>query len=122
MNMQQVKLADRRYLKRFSVRLKVYSQDTDEVLGYIVNLNSKGMMITSLIPLPEKKEIRICFGTCDTYEKPDRIFLTVYSIWSSFTESVPRLYCTGLHYVNPSDEVLDRIRELIDYLGPQVVD
>ena len=122
MIVQQLKLVEKRQLKRYSVRLKVHLQETNEVLGYVVNLHKKGMMLMSMTTLPENKEINIWFGTTNVNEKQEKIFLTVYKVWSSFTENVPRLYCCGLHYVNPSDEALYKIQGLTDGLGLQVVD
>ncbi len=122
MIVQQLKLVEKRQLKRYSVRLKVHLQETNEVLGYVVNLHKKGMMLMSMATLPENKEINIWFGTTNVNEKQEKIFLTVYKVWSSFTENVPRLYCCGLHYVNPSDEALYKIQGLTDGLGLQVVD
>ena len=120
--MQKLNPVEKRQLKRFSVRLKVYSQETNEVLGYVVNLHTMGMLLMSMTTLPENKEIKIWFGTKNGDEEQEKIFLTLYRVWSSFTENVPRLYYFGLHYVNPSDEALDKIQGLIDGLGVQIAD
>ena len=114
--MNKSKRDERRKLKRFSVRLKVYSQETNEVIGYTNNLHTEGMMMMSMTPLPKGKEIKIWFGTNNGDKEQEKIFLTVYRVWSSFTEDVPRLYCSGLHYDNPSYEALDKIQGLIDDL------
>jgi hypothetical protein len=121
MIMQQLKPIEKRQLKRFSVRLKAYSQKTNKVLGYVVNLHTEGMMLMSKATLPENKEIKIWFGAGNRGELQNKISITVYRVWSSFTETIPRLYCTGLHYINPSDEALDKIKALTDDLGPQIV-
>ena len=115
--MAQYGMEERRKLKRFSVRLKVFAQETGELLGYAENLHTEGMMLRSKEPIPDKKEIQIWFGTANEDEKQKRIPLTVYRIWSSFTDEFPRFYCSGLHFVDPSDEALDRIKRLIEELS-----
>jgi len=40
-------LAGKRKLKRYSVRLKVFEQETGELLGYAENLHIDGMKIKS---------------------------------------------------------------------------
>jgi len=52
----QLQAHEKRRLKRFSVRLKVYSQQTDELIGYAENLHSDGMMIAYLFGLAQRKK------------------------------------------------------------------
>jgi len=116
-NMEQLKLVEKRRSKRFSIRLKVYSQQTNIVIGYAENLSMAGMLLMSLEPVPEKQELQIWFGA-DKENNPDKkIALTAYRVWSSFTESVPRLFCSGLHFVNPTNSTLDKIQNLLDNLS-----
>lgn len=109
----QLQAREKRRLKRFSVRLKVYSQKTDELIGYAENLNMDGMMITTKKPIPCKHEISIWFGATKEEKRLSRIFLTTYKVWESFTDTQDRLYFSGLHFVSPSEETLDRIQSLL---------
>ncbi len=61
MNMQ-LQVAEKRRLKRFSAKLKVYSQLDDGLIGYSENLNTQGMMIVTKSPLMIHKEYKIWFG------------------------------------------------------------
>lgn len=54
----QLQVNEKRRLKRFSVRLKVHSQLTDELSGYAENLHIEGMLIVSKIPIHENQEIK----------------------------------------------------------------
>lgn len=109
----QLHAQEKRRLKRFSVRLKVYSQQTDELIGYAENLHIEGMMISTKKPIPSKQELSIWFGTTKEEKRLNRIFLNAYKVWESFTDTKDRLYYSGLHFVSPSEESLDKIQELI---------
>ncbi len=113
----QLQAQEKRRLKRFSVRLKVYSQQTDELLGYAENLHIAGMMIVSKKPIPENQEIQLWFGAAKEEKRLNRIFLSAYKVWNSFNDSEERLYYSGLHFVSPSEEILDKIQLLIDEQG-----
>ena len=110
----QLKIKEKRKLKRFSVNLKVYSQQSDELLGYAENLNLQGMMIVTQKPLPEKKELQVWFGTSKEDKHLNRIFLSAYRVWESFTDTKNRLYYSGLHFVTPSESTLDKVQLLIN--------
>jgi len=110
-------LTENRKLKRYSVRLKVFTQETGEVLGYAEDLNVKGMKIQSEESIPDKKEIQIWIGASREDEEKGRISLTAYRMWSSFSDTVPRYYYSGLHFIDPSEEALDSIQKLIDELS-----
>jgi len=109
----QLQAHEKRRLKRFSVRLKVYSQQTDELIGYAENLHSDGMMIATKKPIPNKQELSIWFGATKEEKRLNRIFLTTYKVWESFTDTQDRLYYSGLHFISPSKETLDKIQTLI---------
>jgi len=111
-----LKVNEKRRLKRFSVRLKVYSQQTDELLGYAENLHIEGMMIASKEPITDNQELQIWFGAAKDEKRLNRIFLSAYKVWSSFTDSEDRFYYSGLHFVSPSEETLDNIQSLLDNL------
>jgi len=113
----QLQVSEKRRLKRFSVRLKVYSQLTDKLLGYAENLHTAGMMLASKKLIPEKQEIQIWFGATKEEKKLNRIFLSAYKVWNSFTNTEDRLYYSGLHFVSPSEETMDKIEALLDNLN-----
>lgn len=112
----QLQDSEKRRLKRFSARLKVYSQLTDELLGYSDNLHTEGMRIVSKKPIPKNQELQIWFGATKEEKKLNRIFLSAYKVWESFTDNDDRFYYSGLHFVSPSEETLDKIQSLLDDL------
>jgi hypothetical protein len=105
-------MVHKRRLKRYSVRLKVYDQDSKKLIGYIEDISIRGMNIKSTHRLPEMQEINVWFGAKDETDSA-KIQLTVIKVWDAFTDTIPRFYNTGLHFINPSEQSLDLIQELI---------
>ncbi len=109
----QIEINEQRHLERHSVKLDVYSQETDELIGHAENLHTEGMMILSKQKMPENQEIRLWFGAAKDDKRLSRIFLSAYRVWTSFSDDEERLYCSGLHFVSPSEDTLDKIHALI---------
>jgi PilZ domain-containing protein len=109
----QLKINEKRRLKRFSARLKVYSQQNDELMGYSENLHTEGMMIITKEPIPKNQELEIWFGATKEEKRLNRIFVSAYKVWESFTDNGERFYYSGLHFVAPAEAVLDKIQTLI---------
>jgi predicted helicase len=109
----QLQASEKRRLKRFSVRLKVYSQVNDELIGYAENLHPDGMMISSKTPIPDQQQLQVWFGATKEEKRLNRIFLSGYKVWSSFTDNSPRHYYSGLQFVSPSEDTSDKIQKLL---------
>lgn len=109
----QLQANEKRRLKRFSARLKVYSQLTDDLIGYSENLHIEGMMIVTREPIPKNQELQIWFGATKEEKRLNRIFVSAYKVWESFTDDDERFYYSGLHFVSPSEDVLDKIQSLL---------
>ena len=77
------------------------------------NLSIDGMMIVTKKPLTKNQELSLWFGAEKNEKRLNRIFLSAYTIWTSFTEDKDRAYYSGLHFVSPSEATLDSIQELI---------
>ena len=109
----QLQANEKRRLKRFSSRLKVYSQLTDDLIVYSENLHIEVMMIVTREPIPKNQELQIWFGATKEEKRLNRIFISAYKVWESFTDDDERFYYSGLHFVAPSEEVLDKIQTLL---------
>lgn len=109
----QLQIKEKRRLKRFSARLKVYSQINDELIGYSKNLHIEGMMIVTKEPIQKNQELEIWFGASKEEKRLNRIFVSAYKVWESFTDNGDRFYYSGLHFVAPSEGTLDKIQNLI---------
>ncbi len=70
-------------------------------------------MLVSTGPIPTMTEIQIWIELPGE-EAPDKIEMTAFTAWSSFSDSRPIYYCTGFHFVDPTEDKLDRIQAYID--------
>ena len=104
---------ERRRAKRFSTRLKVYDRETNNLLGYCEDLSFTGVRLMSEAPIPENRELTVLLDHADD---GTGILLTLFRVWQAVSESVPRYYYTGLHIVNPDEETLDNLQDLIHEL------
>jgi thymidylate synthase len=113
----QLQTEEKRRLKRFSARLKVYSQTTDELIGYSENLHTEGMMIVTKEPMAKGQEIQIWFGATKEEKRLNRIFISAFKVWDSFSDNGERFYYSGLHFVAPTEETVDRIQSLLEEIS-----
>jgi hypothetical protein len=107
-------IEEKRRLKRFSVREKVYSQDTDEFMGYAENLHTEGLMIATNEPIQADQKIQIWFGAAKEDKVLSRIFVTAYRAWTSFSDTEDRYYYSGLQFIGVSEETSDKIETLLE--------
>jgi len=104
---------NRRKAKRFSVRLKVFEQETSTLLGYCEEISISGLRLMGITPPPSNKELKVWLdGTGDDHG----IKLTLFRVWSSVTDTEPRYFYSGMHMVDPDEQALDKIQDLIDDL------
>ena len=109
-------MTEKRLLKRYTVRLKVYRQDNGALLGYAEDMNVKGMMLMSKDPIADKQEINIWFGADNTDLEENKIVVTGYKSGGAFTDTVPRRYSSGWQCIAPSNDAMNAIEELINEL------
>ena len=109
-------MINKRKHDRFTFRRKVFTQ-ANILIGYIENISLSGIKVSSIEPIHGNEEFSIWFGISNKSENEKKISLIAYRVWSSFTDTEPRMYYSGLHFVNPSEEGLDNIQELIRELS-----
>jgi hypothetical protein len=96
-----------RKFHRYSVRLKVYNEDSGILIWYADDISIYELNLRSVKPFPEGKEVKIWFGTSKQDRSEYKMSLTVFKVWGAFPNSLPRLYSTGLHM--PSEDALDAV-------------
>lgn len=106
-------MIEKRKLKRFAVHLKVFRKDDDTMLGYIEDINQKGMNIKSVESIRDKEGFEVYFGTDEKNLENSKITITVQKIWGAFSDTVPIMHSTGFFFVDPPKNSLDAIETLI---------
>jgi len=85
--------------------------NTGELLGFAENIHMEGMKIMSKLPIPANKELMVWLEKTDAHL---RIPVSISRVWSSFLDSDPVIYYSGVHLINPTRETLDGLQALID--------
>lgn len=107
---------EKRRLDRFPVKLKVYSQKTDQFIGHARNLHSEGMLIYTKMPLAEDQEIQLWLGATKDDKRLNRIFLSAHKVWGTDSGDGKNFY-SGLSFIKPSESTLEQINALLHELG-----
>ena len=115
---RKTRIEDRRGEKRRSLTyyLTIYDRTTDRVLGKLVDLSTKGLMVTSdhAIPVGRLFQMRMLLPP----EFTDRKYLVFdgRSIWSR-EDLVNGQYGTGFRLIDATAREQDLIRRLLDEFG-----
>ena len=106
---------DQRKLKRWYLvmYLRVYDQDTQELLGHIVDINKDGIRLVSDKPIPPNQAFRLWVDVPKENAPRQRIHLEAESLWSG-QDVNPDFYDTGFRLQNISTQTLLQLQLLIE--------
>jgi len=96
--------------------LRVWDVKEDQLLGHIVDINTDGLMLISEKPIPTKQafELEIRWSTPDG--DTQKLTFKAQSRWSN-NDINAAFYDTGFQLIDPDDDVLDPIKEMISEYG-----
>lgn len=106
---------ERRALKRWHLifYLRVFNQDTEELLGHIIDISESGMMLVSDAPIPVHQEFHVWIDVPEEVGPRQRIHLQAYSLWSR-NDINPDFYDTGFRLTNTTSRAMYHIETLIE--------
>ncbi len=107
--------AEKRRIKRWYLvmYLRVYDQDTNELLGHIVDINKEGMRLVSDKPLPLNQTFRLWVDVPKEDTPRQRLELEAESLWTG-RDINPDFYDTGLRVLSISTQALLQLQLLIE--------
>ncbi|MFZ1643480.1 MAG: PilZ domain-containing protein [Candidatus Contendobacter sp.] len=107
--------ANKRQLKRWYLvmYLRVFDEDTGELLGHIVDINKEGIRLVSDKPIPPNQTFRLWVDVPKESAPRQRIHLVANSLWSGLDVN-PDFYDTGFRIQNISTQTLLQLQLLID--------
>ncbi len=107
--------ADQRKLKRWYLvmYLRVYDQDTQELLGHIVDINKDGLRLVSDKPIGPHQRFRLWVDVPKENAAHQRIFLEAESLWCG-RDINPDFYDTGFRILNIGASALLQLQLLIE--------
>ncbi|MES9855185.1 MAG: hypothetical protein ABW166_01085 [Sedimenticola sp.] len=92
--------------------LKVWDLREERLLGHMINLNTDGLMLVSNQPIDTDREFELEIRRDDPDEQEMNIRFNACSRWAG-RDTNPALHNTGFQLIQPSEEVIAEIQELI---------
>lgn len=107
--------AEQRRQKRWYLvmYLRVYDQDTQELLGHIVDINKDGIRLVSDKAIPPNRSYRLWLDVPKENAAHQRIFLEAESLWCG-RDVNPDFYDTGFRILNIGASALLQLQLLIE--------
>ena len=96
--------------------LRVWDAATNKQIGHIVDINIDGLMLISEKPIETGKVFELEIHWQNMEGQPEVIRFRATSRWSN-NDINNAFYDTGFQLINPSDEILDPIRDMIQQYG-----
>jgi hypothetical protein len=115
MNLTDSPGSEKRRIKRWYLvlYLRVYDQDTNELLGHIVDINKEGMRLVSDKPIELNRIYRLWVDVPKEGTPRQRIQLEGESLWTG-RDVNPDFYDTGFLMLNISTQSLLQLQLLIE--------
>ena len=107
--------AEKRQLKRWYLvmYLRVFNEDTGELLGHVVDINKHGIRLVSDKPIPPNQTFRLWVDVPKENAPRQRIHLEAESLWCG-QDVNPDYYDTGFRLQNISTQALLQLQLLIE--------
>lgn len=112
-NMEEKRRLKRRHLIFY---LRVFNAQSDELMGYLVDLTSAGLMIMSEKPIESGKKYKLRMDLPKEYNERLDLEFDAESVWTN-TDINPDFYNTGFKFYNVSQEAKQVIEDIIEDLG-----
>lgn len=107
--------AERRHRQRWYLifYLRVFDQDTGQLLGHVVDISTLGLMLISDKPLTAGQRYRLGLDLPKDDGPNERIIIEAHSLWCR-RDVNPSFYDTGFTITQASAEALLKIQLTID--------
>ncbi len=111
-------MEEKRRLKRRHLifYLRVFNADTNELLGYLVDITPEGIMLMSEKKIENGQRFRLKMDLPAEYSDHEHIEFEAESVWHS-TDINPDFHDTGFKFSNVTVEEQQIIEDIIDDLG-----
>ena len=115
---------ERRNMERkdFSYYMRLVDDDTQNLLGHLVDISSGGFKVDSQAPIPINKDFRLRMDlTSDIADKPTMVFVA-RSKWCQVDPLDPFIYNVGFQLINIAPPDLEIINRMMEKYGKKVKD
>ena len=115
---------ERRNLERrdFSFYMQLLNDETQELVGHLVDISSGGFKLDSQTPIPLNKDFRFRMDlTSEVAEKPTMTFLA-RSKWCQSDPLDPFVYNVGFQLINIAPGDLEIFNRMMENYGTKIKD
>lgn len=115
---------ERRNLERrdFSFYMQLVNDETQELVGHLVDISSGGFKLDSQTPIPLNKDFRFRMDlTSEVAEKPTMTFLA-RSKWCQSDPLDPFVYNVGFQLINIAPGDLEIFNRMMENYGTKIKD
>jgi len=117
-------MSERRNIERreFSYYMRLVDNDTQKLVGHLVDISSGGLKIDSQAPIPTNKDFHLRMDlTSEIADKPTMVFIA-RSKWCEVDPLDPFIYNVGFQLVNISPGDLNIINRMMEKYGKKIAD
>jgi len=112
----------RRERKDFSYYMRLVDNDTQNLVGHLMDISSGGFKLDSQKPIPANKDFRLRMDlTSEVANKPYMVFIA-RSKWCEVDPLDPFIYNVGFQLINIAPSDLDIINRMMEKYGKKVED
>ena len=115
-------MSERRNVERreFSYYMRLVDNDTQELVGHLMDLSSGGFKLDSQKPIPPNKDFRLRMDlTSEVANKPSMVFVA-RSKWCKTDPLDPFVYNVGFQLINISPSDYNIINRMIEKYGKKL--
>jgi len=115
-------MSERRSVERreFSYYMRLVDNDTQELVGHLMDLSSGGFKLDSQKPIPPEKDFRLRMDlTSEVANKPSMVFVA-RSKWCQQDPLDPFVYNVGFQFINISPSDFNIINRMIEKYGKKI--
>ncbi len=102
--------------KQLFYYLKVYHQTTNELVGYLGDISTEGLMIFSKQTVSLNSDYKFTINLDEELEMNDKLIVEARSLWQE-KDANPEYFIIGFKYIDMDQENLDLVKYLIKKYG-----
>jgi hypothetical protein len=108
--------------KDFSYYMRLIDNDTEDIVGHLVDISTTGFKLDSQAPIPINKDFRFRMDlTNEVADKPSMTFLA-RSKWCQVDPLDPFLYNVGFQLVNIAPGDREIFNRMMEKYGKNIID
>ncbi len=102
--------------KQLFYYLKVYHQTTNELVGYLGDISTEGLMIFTKQSVSQDFDFKLRINLDEELEMSEKLMIEARSVWQE-KDANPEYFIIGFKFVDIDQENLDLVKYLIKKYG-----